>query len=151
MLMLTYKKAHHSGDPGKGNPYLLQLAELETCQFDLQETRRMLEEAQSRYTDLLETSPVGYLTLDEKGATLEINRSGAAMLGRERAHMLGKQFIAWLAEDQRPLFLEHLHQAFQTGQASIELAVRTPRGELCEVRLESAAAKGSSQSRVAAS
>lgn len=147
--MLMYKKMSLSGEPGTGNPYLLQLAEFEACKLELRETQRLLEEVRSRYTDLFERSPVGYLTLDDKGVTLEINRSGAAMLGRDRAHMLGKQFIAWLADDERPQFLEHLRQVFQTSvKASIEMAVRTPRGDLCEVRLESVIAKGDGEMRM---
>jgi len=147
--MHTYKKMPHSGDPGMNNPFLLQLAELEACKLKLMKTQHLLEEARSRYTDLFEIAPVGYLTLDDKGRTLEINRRGAALLGRARAYMLGKQFIAWLAEEERPLFLEQLHQAFQTGiTASIELTVRTPRGDLCEIRLESTISKGAGPSRV---
>lgn len=146
--MLTVKKTHHSSEPGTDDPYLLHLAEIEACKLELQETRRLLEEARSRYTDLFESAPVGYLTLDDQGLTLEINPIGATMLGRDRAHMLGKPFIAWLAENERPLFLEHLNQAFHTGtKASVELTLRTPGGALCEVRLESVAAKGAGQPR----
>lgn len=147
--MLTYKKMPHSGGPEINNPFLLQLAELEACKLKLMKTQHLLEEARSRYTNLFEMAPVGYLTLDDKGLTLEINQSGAAMLGRERAHMLGKQFIAWLADDERPLFLDHLHQVFRTSaKASIELTVKTPCGSLCEMRLESMIARGAGPSRV---
>lgn len=147
--MLTYKRTPQSGEGEIGNQYLLHLAEIESCRLELQETQRLLEEARSCYAAIFDAAPVGYLTLDEKGVALEVNLSAAAMLGRDRAYMLGKQFIAWLAEDERPLFLEHLNQAFHTNTTThIELTVRTPHGEACEIHLESMVAKNTCQRHV---
>ncbi|MEN6587974.1 MAG: diguanylate cyclase [Sulfuricella sp.] len=147
--MPTRRKTPHSGRPETSDRHLLELAEIEVCKLELQETQRLLEEARYRYTDLFDTVPVGYLTLDESGHTLEINQAGATMLGRDRAHMIGKQFIAWLAENERPLFLKYLHKAFHSAtKASTELTVKTPRGTLCEMRLENVIAKGAVQPRI---
>lgn len=143
--MIMYKKTRqlqHPIVPEAGAESRSRLAELEACKRELQEIQRLLEEIRSRYTDLYDTAPVGYLALDNNGVILEINRSGAAMLGEERTHLPGKQFIAWLADEERTLFLEHLHQVFLNHtQASIELTIRTAGGTLYEIRLDSMSAK----------
>ena len=143
------RKTLHSDRPETNDRRLLDLAEIEACKLELQETQRLLEEARFRYSELFDTVPVGYLTLDDSGHTLEINLTGAAMLGRDRAHMIGKQFIAWLPESERPLFLKYLRKALHSAtKASTELTVKTPRGTLCEMRLESVIAKGAVQPQI---
>ncbi len=113
-------------------------AELDAHKLELRQAQHELEEARSRYATLYDSVPVGYLTLDEKGRTLEINQAGAGMLGRERANMSGKHFIAWLAEDERPLFLNHLRQAFRSrDKLAIDLRIKTPSGILRDMHLES--------------
>ena len=49
-----------------------------------------LEEARDRYANLYDFAPVGYLTLDDNGDVLEINLTGAGMLGVERLNIVGK-------------------------------------------------------------
>ena len=114
------------------------LAELEAYKLQLGQAKQELEEARGRYADLCNAMPVGYLTLDEKGRTLEINQYGVDLLGRDRARMLGKHFISWLAEDERPQFIGHLRQAFQSrASLATELKIRAPSGVLRDVRLDS--------------
>lgn len=112
-------------------------AELAACQLELNQAKQSLEEAHRHYAEFCDAMPVGYLTLDEKGHTLEINQFGADMLGRERSNMLGKHFISWLAEDERPQFIAHVRQAFQSRASfAIELKIKAPSGILRDVRLD---------------
>ncbi len=116
----------------------LQQAELDRCNQEMQETRQQLDEMRARHAELCDLAPIGYLTLDDRGRTLEINQTGAALLGRERGTLPGKHFIAWLAEDERPLFLNHLRQVFLSGdRQGIDLRIKTPSGVLRDLHLES--------------
>lgn len=113
-------------------------AELEQYRQDTDSMQDELAELRASHTDLYDLAPVGYLSLDEKGRTLEINHIGAGMLGRERKSLPGKHFIAWLAEDERPLFLSHLRQVFLTRDKQvIDLRIKTPSGILRDLHMES--------------
>lgn len=112
--------------------------ELARCKQEFRKFQQQLEDTRKHHAVLFDLVPVGCLTLDEKGRTLGVNQAGVAMLGRERAHLLGKHFIAWLAENDRSQFLNHLHQVFLSrDNLAIELRVKTPTGILRDVRLES--------------
>jgi PAS domain-containing protein len=55
--------------------------ELEMQNDELQRTRNELEVALAKYTDLYDFAPVGYFSIDESGAILEVNLTGAVLLG----------------------------------------------------------------------
>src|SRR4051812_9684553 len=64
--------------------------ELEMQNQQLRETQVLLEESRSRYADLYDFAPVGYCTLDARSNIVEINLTGAAMLGVERSFLVSK-------------------------------------------------------------
>ena len=112
-------------------------AELARCRQESRELQRQMEEMRGSYAEFSDLLPVGYLTLDERGRMLGINQTGAAMLGGKPANFLDKQFIAWVAEDDIPLFLSRLQQAFlNRDNPVIELKIETANGALRDVRLE---------------
>ncbi len=114
--------------------------ELARCKHESRKFRQQLDDAHKHHAAFYDLMPVGCLTLDEKGRTLVINRTGVALLGRERTHLVGKHFIAWLAENDRSHFLNHLHQVFLSrDNLAIDLRIKTPNGILRDVRLESRA------------
>lgn len=113
-------------------------AELEKYQQDADSIQQELAELRARHEELYDQAPVGYLSLNEKGLALEINQTGAKLLGREHNSLPGKHFIAWLAEDERPLFLSHLRQVFLSRDKQvIDLRIKTPGGILRELHMES--------------
>ena len=113
-------------------------SELARCQHESRESQQQPGDMGEHHAVFYDLVPVGCLTLDANGRTLEINQAGAAMLGRERAHLLDKHFMAWLTENDRPQFLHHLHQVFLSrDNLAIELRIKTPNGILRDVRLES--------------
>ncbi|MEK6302034.1 MAG: PAS domain S-box protein [Acidobacteriota bacterium] len=96
--------------------------ELEIQNRELRETREDLEVSRDRYASLYDFAPIGYLTLDDKGRIEEINLTGAMMLGRERARLMRKPLVAYVAKADAGNFMEHLRRCVQTGeQASVEL------------------------------
>ncbi len=118
-------------------------SEVEACKLELRETQHLLEETRSRYTDLYDTAPIGYLILDDQGFILESNQTSATMLGSERAQLLGQPFTDWLTENEKPQFLDQLHQAFRDStKISIELTLKIPGGMLFDIRLEGGVAAG---------
>lgn len=122
--------------------------ELARCKRESRIFQRQLEDTREYHAVLYDHLPVGCLSLDEKGRTLMVNQAGIAMLGRERDHLLGKHFIAWLAENDRSQFLSHLHQVFLSrGNLAIELKIKAPNGILRDVRLESRAVESADHAR----
>jgi PAS domain S-box-containing protein len=55
-----------------------------------------LEKTRDLYIDLYEWAPVGYLSLDERGMVVQINQTGAQMLGGHRDGVLGTYFFAFV-------------------------------------------------------
>jgi len=117
--------------------------ELEMQNRQLREAQQELEEARDRYADLYDYAPVGYLTLDEKGVVLEINLTGAAMLGAERLNIVGKPFINFLPNASIPSFVSYLGQIYSIpGNRITEVQVKTKEGKPRLVVLESMAVAG---------
>ncbi len=124
--------------------------ELEMQNRELREAQQRLEEARDRYADLYDFAPIGYLTLDETGRILEINLTGAAMLGDERANITGKPFSARLARNDSQQFFLYLNRVFHSaGGSNIVTEVKIKRyGNERDVSLESAPMTGAAgQSR----
>lgn len=119
--------------------------ELEMQNHQLREAQLELEEARDRYADLYDFAPVGYLTLDQIGTVLEINLTGAAMLGTERLNIVGKSFMQRLVTSSVQPFVSHLRQTYATpGNSVTELQIKTKEGKSRIVNLESLARRGSS-------
>lgn len=117
--------------------------ELEMQNRQLREAQQELEEARDRYADLYDYSPVGYLTLDESGIVLEINLTGAGMLGKERLNIVGQPFISSLTPASIQPFLTHLRQTYSVpGNSIIEVKIKAKEGKPRIVSLESIAMAG---------
>lgn len=113
--------------------------ELEMQNQELREAQQALEETRDRYAKLYDFAPVGYLTLDETGRILEINLTGAAMLGVERANIVGKPFAGRLSDGDIPVFFHHLRQVFLSPGNIVTVLSINPDGQRGYIRLESAA------------
>ena len=102
-------------------------AELETQNEELRQAQLALAAARDRYRDLFDFAPVGYLTLDAAGCIVELNLTGARLLGAERARLLGRPF-ARLVEtaDRRLWHAHHTALAASPQRGRIELTLRRP-------------------------
>jgi len=82
---------------------------------ELHRSQVELEEARSRYFDLYDMAPVGYLTLSEKGLILEANLTASTLLGVPRGELVKKTLSCFiLREDQDSYYLHH-KKLSQTG------------------------------------
>ncbi len=98
--------------------------ELEMQNEELRIAQSELEEARNRYSDLYDFAPIGYFTFDKNGLIIEINLTGANILGIERSFLIKKPFSLYIAFGSRDVFYLHLRQVF-----------RTRARQTCEIKL----------------
>jgi len=88
--------------------------ELELQNEELQRSRNALEAEVTRYTELYDFAPIGYVTLDRGGTITQANLAGAALLGAERGRLVGKRFAAFLGDAARRAFNNYLQRVFDS-------------------------------------
>lgn len=84
--------------------------ELEMQNEELRSAHVALQESKSRYFDLYDLAPVGYLTLCEKGMILEANLATSSLLGVKRAILAGKYLTSFILSDDQPIYYRHWKQ-----------------------------------------
>lgn len=73
--------------------------ELEIQNEQLRQVQIDLEASLTRFTDLYEFAPVGYMTLTAAGFVDESNHTAAAMLGVDWARLLRRRFDPFIAQE----------------------------------------------------
>jgi PAS domain S-box-containing protein len=112
--------------------------ELEMQNEELRQTQLALEESRDRYLDLYDYAPVGYFTLDETAHVLEVNLSGAGLLGMERGTLIGKPLTSFVHKETQDTFYFHRNQVLQTGtRHRCEIKLVKPDGSWFHAQLES--------------
>ncbi len=99
--------------------------ELEMQNAELQEWRNQAEALVDKYVDLYDFAPVGYFSLDAKGRILEVNLTGASLLGMERSRLVSKPLAHFVVAASRSILTNLLDQVFagegnHTGEASLQ-------------------------------
>jgi len=105
--------------------------ELEMQNAELQESRNLAETLLEKYVELYDFAPVGYFSMDEQGKILEVNLTGAAMLGVVRSRLIGRSLPRFAELPFRPVILDLLAQVFagsgkQVGEARLRKDDGTP-------------------------
>jgi signal transduction histidine kinase len=103
-----------------------QLHELEVHQIELKmqnaelhEARDEIEVALEKYIDLYDFAPVGYFSLDEQSLILEVNLTGAAMLGMEKSRLINRRLQLFVPPANRTMFLAFLEKVFAGVEKTI--------------------------------
>ena len=93
-----------------------------------------LEEARDRYADLYDFAPIGYLSLDVRGAIVEINIAAAALFERQRAFLLKLPLVSLIVKEHRERFREFLaqSQAFDR-KSTVEAEVKLKTGRIVRI------------------
>ena len=98
-----------------------QREELKTQQKSLQiqneklrNTQIELEESRHGYSDLYDFAPVGYFVLDNDGLILNINLTGAALLGVEKSLIIGKHIFNYINRADQDTFFRFRRKVFET-------------------------------------
>ena len=89
--------------------------ELELQHDELRLTRAEAEAVKDKYIRLYDFAPSGYFTLSVKGEIIELNISGARMLGKDRQHLKNNLFGFFVSEETKPIFNRFLEKAFQSS------------------------------------
>jgi PAS domain S-box-containing protein len=116
--------------------------ELEMQNRQLRETQQRLEISRDRYSDLYDFSPVGYVTLTNKGLIEQINLTGAKLLGKPREQVTDLPLSTFLPKADQRHFFNYLHQVFESDtKLATELRLKKDDNTFCQVYLESIAVR----------
>jgi PAS domain S-box-containing protein len=86
--------------------------ELELQNEELKQSKAEVVAGLEKYTDLYDFAPIGYFSLDERGQILEVNLTGAALLGVERYLLTNRRFQLFVTPQSRPAFNAFLEGVF---------------------------------------
>jgi PAS domain S-box-containing protein len=112
--------------------------ELEMQNDELRQAQAILEESRSRYSDLYDFAPIGYLTLDELGIIKEANLTAARLLAVERTRLIDRQFTHFMVTEDRGAFHRHLSLVFKGRERqTVELRLQRKDGQVFFILLES--------------
>jgi PAS domain S-box-containing protein len=116
--------------------------ELEMQNEELRRAQCEAEESWTKYADLYDFAPIGYLTLDEKGLISQLNLTAARLLGMEREFLVNKPFSFFLKPEYQDVFYFHKREvlASNTGK-TCELVLKSKDGTLFDARLDSVSAE----------
>ncbi len=89
--------------------------ELEIQNKELRLTQKELDAARTRYFDLYDMAPVGYVTLSKKGLILETNLTAATLLGVRRVDLVGRPLSRFIAKEDQDGYYLNNKQLFDTG------------------------------------
>jgi PAS domain S-box-containing protein len=113
--------------------------ELEMQNDELRQAQEILEESRSRYSDLYDFAPIGYLTLDELGIIREANLTAARLLQVERSRIIDRQFTHFMVTGDRGAFRRHLNLVLKGRERqTAELRLKRKDGHEFFTILESA-------------
>lgn len=86
--------------------------ELEMQNAELAESRDQMELLLEKFTDLYDFAPIGYFSLDQQGRILEVNLTGAILLGAERSTLIKRPLSKFVDLSCRSIFHEFLNKIF---------------------------------------
>ena len=98
----------------------------------------MKTEFNRRYEDMFKFVPIGFFTFDQKGTILEVNQTGARLLGKERSDLLNRRFVQFIDYKFQDGFKCHCHKVLASGKREIyDLKLSTNDQSCFWVQLES--------------
>jgi len=104
--------------------------ELEAQNCELHEARAELEESLERYTDLYDSAPLAYFSLDESGVVRDLNVYAARFLGHERGRVVGHPLLQFLTLKPLSALWSHLGKCAasrepETAELSLQVGERS--------------------------
>jgi PAS domain S-box-containing protein len=99
---------------------------------------RELEVSRAHYADLYDFAPVGYAALDRQGCLRDINLTGAQLLGRQRAEIVGLPLLPLVASEDRSKWIRHLVTLRRQPHDAVELRLAARDGAAGVLRFHTA-------------
>ncbi len=81
---------------------------------ELRKAQIELEVSRHRYSDLYDFAPVGYFVLDKDGLILDVNLTGAALLGVKKTLIIRKHFSNYINRADQGAFFLFRRKVFET-------------------------------------
>ncbi len=111
--------------------------ELEMQNEELRQAYDLAETALKKYTLLFDMAPVGYFTLNSEGSILDLNFSGADMLGERRFSLVNSNFKLFVSKDSLSVFNDFLTKVFASNtKESCEVMLGYDNNPLCQMYME---------------
>jgi PAS domain S-box-containing protein len=123
--------------------------ELEMQNEQLRQAGVDLDKALTRYFDLYDFAPVGYLTIDCDSSIRSVNLSGANLLGIDRSRLIGRQLRHFIADEDRLLFSEFITGIFaDQGKGSCDVSLMREGTAPFFAHMEAASAPDGQECRI---
>jgi diguanylate cyclase (GGDEF)-like protein/PAS domain S-box-containing protein len=127
----------------------VQQVQLEMQNEELRRTQAELEAARSRYYDLYDLAPVGYVTIDDTGLIIEANLAAAWLLGVARTTLVKQPLTRFVQRNDHGSFHLRRKQLFESGDPqTCELRMLKSDGTEFSAHLTATTAHGASGSPV---
>lgn len=118
--------------------------ELELQNEELRNAQAQIEESRSRYSDLYDFAPIGYVTLDDKGLIRQANLTAAKQLGIERSYLMHQPFHIHIAAEDRERFYLYLRNVLKARERqTCELRLLNHAGVRFYVQIDGASVRDS--------
>lgn len=98
--------------------------ELELQNEELVIAKEKAEQAEKIITELYDFAPSGYFTLNKEGNIVQLNLTGAKMLGKERGRLIDVRFALFLTNETRTVFQDFIDKIYKSKtMISCEVAI----------------------------
>ena len=116
----------------------IQQVELELQNKELRKAQSDLEISSTRFAELFDFAPVGYLTLDSSGTVLEANLAASEIAGVPRSELIYSKLSPFIAAESRQTYYLHRQEVFATARKqTCEVVIRKRDGTSCIAELQS--------------
>ena len=110
--------------------------ELEMQNQELYRSRETIEKLLSKYSDLYDFAPVGYLSIDETCTITNLNLTAASLLGDDREKLIDDSLPRFFSPNCRSEMLEFLKHVFSQNQGHARSAkLLRPNEGSCDVNV----------------
>ncbi len=92
----------------------LSLDEVKMIIYEQQVKQNELEKIKTKYFNIYDYAPVGYLILSEKGLIVESNLTAANMIGLSRQILIKERLSQYIFKEDRNIYHKHRKQLFKT-------------------------------------
>lgn len=113
--------------------------ELELQNTELERSKEVVEIEKNKYYSLFEFAPVSYFTINQKSNIKELNRKAVQLIDTAKRNVLGLPFYAFVKQEYKTIFYNHLKQVFQNGSQThqCEIAIINSSGDEYFLQLQS--------------
>ena len=111
--------------------------ELEMQNEELQESYGTAERALKKYTMLYDFAPMGYFTLNKDAGIVDLNFTGADLLGTKRFSLINSNFRKFVSRESQKTFDDFFRKIYSVNsKESCEIMLAFENSPLCRVYIE---------------